>query len=99
MLETDQESALISYEAKAILQKLGTQMEARPKHGHAPIVERHHAILRETYLKIKQQADEEGVAYTMERLISMAVHQHWGLHAPRGRVRYTVSSATRHEPG
>jgi hypothetical protein len=73
VLETDQESAWISYEAKAVLQKLGTQMEERPKHGHAPIVERHHTILRETYLKIKQQADEEGVSYTMERVLTMAV--------------------------
>ena len=53
VLEIDQESALISYEAKAVLQKLGTQMEERPTHGHAPIVERHHTILRETYRKIK----------------------------------------------
>ena len=74
ILETDQESGLISYRTKTYLQAMGTTLVERPKNSHAQMVERHHAILRETFLKIKHQADSEGIAYTKEQLLALAVN-------------------------
>ena len=104
-MEADQEGALISYEAKSVLQKMDTTMEERPKHGHAQIVDRHHTILRETYLKMKGQADGEGVTYTMDIRLALATvaKNSWvnigGYTHPTSSLWHTVRLVVGHDTG
>ena len=69
----DQESGLTSIEAKTWLSEQSIEVSERPKHGHPHLVERHHRVLRETYLKIKQQLDSEGVACEQQDILDAAV--------------------------
>ena len=73
-LETDQESGLLSIRAKEWCQNRSINLKERPKHGHAQLVERHHRVLRETYLKIVWQCEEEGIPITMKQALAEAVN-------------------------
>ena len=72
-LETDQESGLLSIRAKEWCQNRNINLKERPKHGHAQLVERHHRVLRETYLKIMWQCEQEGIPITMKEALAEAV--------------------------
>ena len=53
-------------------QKHRAQRE-RAKHSHAQLVERHHRVLRETYMKIKLQAEKEGINFTQRQILNEAI--------------------------
>ena len=72
-LETDQESGLLNMRAKEWCQNRSVELKERPKHGHAQLVERHHRVLRETYLKIIWQCEAEGIPITMKQALDEAV--------------------------
>ena len=73
MIESDQESGLISEEAKLYLQRVGTELKEKGVNAHARLVEKHHDILRVTYFKIVLQAAEEGIQVTEEQALSLAI--------------------------
>jgi len=62
VLETDQESGLICEEAKLMLQRVGTKMVEKGVNSHVKMLEKHHDILRQQFLRIKSQCAEEGIA-------------------------------------
>eukprot|EP00975_Prorocentrum_lima_P069637 12927503-Prorocentrum_lima.AAC.1 len=61
IIESDQEGGSISDEAKVFLSRAGTTLKEKGIGAHARMVERHHAILRQAFLKIRAQVEEEGL--------------------------------------
>ena len=55
------------------LERAGTTLSLKPKHSHTWMVEKHHDILRQLYIRIKAQCDEEGLADDDEEILAQAV--------------------------
>eukprot|EP00975_Prorocentrum_lima_P002465 542092-Prorocentrum_lima.AAC.1 len=60
-MESDQEGGLISEEAKVFLSRVVTTLKEKGVGSHARMVGRHHAILRQAYLRIKAQVEGYGL--------------------------------------
>ena len=73
VIETDQESGLLSTRAKEWCQNRNIELRERPKNAHAQMVERHHRVLRETYMKIKYQCEQEGTPATQKQMLNEAI--------------------------
>eukprot|EP00971_Amphidinium_carterae_P350102 6491381-Amphidinium_carterae.1 len=63
-LVCDQEGGIMSDWAGVQLSKWGVNRMALPERTHASVVERHHAILRDTFLKVRDQCISDGIPYT-----------------------------------
>ena len=59
VLESDQEGAFRSDNLRTWLQRAGTELILKPKNTHTWMVEKHHDILRQLYVRIKAQCEEE----------------------------------------
>ena len=70
---SDQEGALSSPEAAAILESKGISLHLLAKEQHASIVERHHAILRRQLHVLDEQATAEGLRFSFDSLLGEAV--------------------------
>ena len=55
------------------MERAGTTLSLKPKNTHTWMVEHHHDILRQLYIRIKAQCEEEGLAYDDEAILSQAV--------------------------
>ena len=53
ILESDQEGGLVSEEAKVWLSRMGTTLKEKGVGAHVRMLERHHDILRQQFLKLK----------------------------------------------
>ena len=72
-LTSDQEGALSSPEAAALLEARGIKLHLLAKEQHATTVERHHAILRRQLHVLDEQATAEGLRVSFESLLGEAV--------------------------
>lgn len=72
-IESDQESGLITEEAKVYLLRLGIELVEKGVGAHVRMLEVHHHILRQTFLKLVAQAHEEGIRATNNFLLTCAV--------------------------
>ena len=73
VIESDQEGGLITEEAKRFLGMMGIELKEKGVNAHARMVEKHHDILRQMYLRVRAQADEEGLNYTAQQLLTITV--------------------------
>eukprot|EP00971_Amphidinium_carterae_P349276 6490937-Amphidinium_carterae.1 len=62
-LVCDQEGGIMSDWAGVQLGKWGVSRMALPERTHASVVERHHAIIRDTFVKVRDQCLSDGVPY------------------------------------
>ena len=86
-LVSDQEAGLKGDYCATTPSRWGTQRLLLPegRHGrHAAIVERHHAVLRSTYHKIRYQANEDGIKVTADVMLAEAVFAHNVLTSVKG---------------
>jgi len=72
-LESDQESGLVTDEAKLYLQRAGTTLRVKGVDAHAKMAEKHHHLLRLMYLRIASQAAEEGINAPKDLLLTAAL--------------------------
>eukprot|EP00971_Amphidinium_carterae_P281276 5584632-Amphidinium_carterae.2 len=75
-LISDQEAGLRSDHAGTVMARWGTQRKLLPEGRHASIVERHHALMRSTYHKIRDQLQVDGLAVSGTMMLAEAVHAH-----------------------
>ena len=73
VIESDQEGAFRSDNMRTWLDRAGTILSLKPKNTHTWMVETHHDILRQLYVRIKAQCEEEGLAYDDEDILTQAV--------------------------
>eukprot|EP00975_Prorocentrum_lima_P071157 12936112-Prorocentrum_lima.AAC.1 len=59
IIPSTQVGGLISEEAKAFLSQIGTELKGKGVGSHANMAERHHAILRDAFLKSRGSSEEE----------------------------------------
>ena len=83
-LVSDQEAGLKGDYCATTLSRWGTQRLLLPEGRHAAIVERHHAVLRSTYHKIRDQASEDGIKVTADVMLAEAVFAHNVLTSVKG---------------
>ena len=55
------------------LDRLGTKLQEKGVGSHARMVERHHQILRQCFLRLAAQAKEEGIEAPNNHLLTLAV--------------------------
>jgi len=72
-LETDQEGAWNSDEARVYLTRQNIKLVLKGKDAHAKMLEIHNKILRITFLKTKSQALQEGLRTTHDLLLTTAL--------------------------
>ena len=72
-LETDQESGLITEEAKVYFARLGTQLVEKGVGSYVRMLETHHRMLRTMFLRLVSQAKEEGITCTSNHLLTSTV--------------------------
>ena len=65
-LISDQEGSLRSDEAAAFLAHWSCERILKAKYSHAPVVERHHEILRQQLHVLEEQATAEGLKFDAE---------------------------------
>ena len=73
VLETDQESGLITEEAKVYLGRLSVELKEKGVNAHVRLLEVHHHLLREQFLRLVAQALEEGIKCDNNFLLTCAV--------------------------
>ena len=83
-LVSDQEAGLKGDYCATTLSRWGTQRLLLPEGRHAEIVERHHAVLRSTYHKIRDQANEDGIKVIADVMLAEAVFAHNVLTSVKG---------------
>ena len=73
VLEHDEEGAFTSALVTKWLSDVQVTLVLKPKNTHTWMVERHHDILRQLYVRIRYQAQEEGIQYDDDDILAMAV--------------------------
>lgn len=73
VLESDQESGLITDAAKQMLQRWNTQLVQKGVNEHVRMLEKHHDILRQQFLKLEAQIKEEGLNIDSDMIMDEAV--------------------------
>eukprot|EP00971_Amphidinium_carterae_P097471 1928904-Amphidinium_carterae.2 len=76
VMTSDQESGIKSDYAGITLSRWGVQRVLLPEGRHAGIVERHHALLRNTYHHIRDQLHGEGSSASAAMILAETVHAH-----------------------
>ena len=83
-ITSDQEGALQSPEAAALLESRGIKLHLLAKQQHASIVERHHAILRRQLHVLEEQSTAEGLRLAFDAILGEAVYAKNALFAVGG---------------
>ena len=74
VLIADHEGALLSEESAVMMERWGTSFRPKPVGSHANMVERHHSLIRDTFHKIKSQAQSEGLTLSDEDILAETVY-------------------------
>ena len=69
-LITDQEMGLVGDEGMVFLERSGINLKLKAKGQHASLVERHHALWKDQFRKVRAQALSEGINADWDLLIS-----------------------------
>jgi len=73
VIETDQEGGLISDEAKVHFGRIGTELKVKGVDAHVQMAEKHQDLLRQTFLRIFAQAQQEGIPITNDNCLTVAL--------------------------
>eukprot|EP00971_Amphidinium_carterae_P009692 191155-Amphidinium_carterae.3 len=76
VLVCDQEGGLRGDHPGVVLNRWGTQSVLLPEGAHGAIVERHHAVIRNTYHKLRDQVRQDGLAISPQMLLNETIHSH-----------------------
>ena len=69
----DHEGALVSEEGSIFFERWGTSFSPKPVGSHAQIVERHHEIVRQTFHRVKSQAQAENLMISDKDIVAETV--------------------------
>jgi len=73
ILESDQESGLLADEVRVYLGRIGTEVRFKGVDAHAKMAEKHHDLLRHVWLRIRTQAQLEGLPVTNDHCLTAAL--------------------------
>eukprot|EP00971_Amphidinium_carterae_P030095 591580-Amphidinium_carterae.1 len=72
-LVSDQEGGIMSDWSGVQLGRWGISRMPLPERSHASVVERHHAIIRDTFVRVRDQCVSDGVPYTDSLVLDESV--------------------------
>ena len=72
-MESDQESGLVTDSAKQMLARWNTSLVVKGVGEHVHMLEKHHDILRQQFLRLESQVKEEGLHIESDMLMDEAV--------------------------